>query len=344
MKRNVDLFLTFLASLLPLLSTTVRGENVSSSNLNSELVKAATSGDRQSVEDLLKAGADVEARDTSGRTPLYLASEQGKLDVVELLLARGADINAITGGTTPLHRACNLPSDEIAKLLIKRGAGVNVRNKGGLAPLDVAACFGRMDIAILLIDKGSELHTKDRFGRTPVFWAFNNAKVEMAEFLMSKGVKHDPPVRERKFEPRPLSVDDPRMRFIVHFKDVLILISNKDVDGVFSKIADGHGDSFRLLRGGKLQRKWLKDRDLEKLMKRNFLFSDTVLKNFEKASYAKLVVINENISVTGPDQNNKLAATLYVMPVSIPGVTDKRFDELRFVEVDETLYWVPFGW
>jgi len=198
---------------------------------------------------------------------------------------------------------------------------------------------------MLLIEKGGKLHTKDRFGRTPVYWALSNNEIEMAKFLMSKGVKHDPPARERKFEPRPVGVDDPRMRFITLFRDVLNLVSKKDVNGVFSKVADGQGNSFRIYPGGARPRNWPEEvRDPETFMKRNFLYSDSILTNFAKVSYARLASAKEKVTVTGPDRKNKLAATLYVIPVSIPGVTDERYDELRFVEVNETLYWVPFGW
>ncbi len=311
------------------------------------LIRAATSGHEEIAKVLMAKGAAVDARDALGRTPLYFAAEQGRTEVVELLLASGANVNAESrGGTTPLHRACNLPSKRIAEILLKQGAKVNTRSNAGIAPLDVAAQFGRKDIAILLMAKGAELHKKDRFGRNSVYWAFSNWKVEMAEFLMSKGVKHDPPVRKRKFEPKPLRADDPRIRFISHFRDVLNLVSKNDVNGVFSKVADGHGkNSFRIHPGGAPPKVMSKaGRDPKKFMKRNFLFSNTILKNIENVSYAGLTTASETVTVTGSDRGKKLAATLYVIPVSIPGVTYERYDVLQFVEVKETLYWVPFGW
>ena len=64
------------------------------SKLNSDLVAAAVRGDRATVEALLKAGADPNAKDDRGFTVLLLAASTGRTAVVEALLAGGADVQA----------------------------------------------------------------------------------------------------------------------------------------------------------------------------------------------------------------------------------------------------------
>jgi ankyrin repeat protein len=66
----------------------------------------------------LDQGAVIDARDEAGRTPLMLAVTQGQIEVVRLLLARGADPNAAdNAGHTPLQQARQQNSREIAALL-----------------------------------------------------------------------------------------------------------------------------------------------------------------------------------------------------------------------------------
>ena len=83
---------------------------------------AAYAGDVQTVRRLLEAGAAVNQQDEEGRTPLYLATQEGYMEVMELLIARGADVN--------------------------QGAGHDPRE---FAPLYVAASCGRVDAIDLLV-------------------------------------------------------------------------------------------------------------------------------------------------------------------------------------------------
>ena len=116
--------------LFPLLSISPRLQNAS---LNAQLLEAAGKGDVAAVRALLEQGADVEADNGRGGTPLYVAAEQGRAGVARLLLERGADPNVkdLEWGRTPLRHA-SLPDStargkaeraEIIKMLLDRGAG-----------------------------------------------------------------------------------------------------------------------------------------------------------------------------------------------------------------------------
>ena len=87
----------------------------------------------------LDAGADIETRDTLGRTPLIVAAEHGSHEVIKELLRRDADPNA-TGdaGNTPLHAAAYTMDRLTIHMLVDAGADVNAKNSAGVTPRDEA--------------------------------------------------------------------------------------------------------------------------------------------------------------------------------------------------------------
>ncbi len=86
------------------------------------LHKAAYEGYREIVELLIAKGADVNAKNKRGMTPLHLAAEYGRNQVVELLIAKGTDVNAEDeDGETPLNRAIKVKQTDLADLLRKHG-------------------------------------------------------------------------------------------------------------------------------------------------------------------------------------------------------------------------------
>ncbi|HUT52061.1 MAG TPA: ankyrin repeat domain-containing protein [bacterium] len=107
--------------------------------------------------DLLDRGADVNAADEDGCTPLIWAALSGKRETVELLIARGGDVNCKdSDGQTPLHIAATTGDVAMARLLIEKGADVNARDYFGITPLRSAALNEDSAMVDLLSSKGGK--------------------------------------------------------------------------------------------------------------------------------------------------------------------------------------------
>ena len=107
---------------------------------------------------LLKHKADVSARNYAGVTPLHLWTLRGAdTTAVELLLAHGAVINsrATMQGWTPLHGAVSSGRMDLVEVLLQRGANVGAKDDAGRTPLQVAKQVNRFDIADLLRARGA---------------------------------------------------------------------------------------------------------------------------------------------------------------------------------------------
>lgn len=107
-----------------------------------KLIEGAKLGNLQLIEEALKAGADINltADEKYQCTALHWASMQGHTAAVDLLLSRGAEVNAKDKSDwTPLHQAArNNKHGDVIQRLIKAGADMNARDKTGASPYDVA--------------------------------------------------------------------------------------------------------------------------------------------------------------------------------------------------------------
>ena len=125
-----------------------------------EMIKAAKNGDATRVAALLDLDAAlISARDSDGSTPLHCAAWKGHVNVVEVLLERGANHeveneNTHWGGT-PLHAAAHGNQKAVAELLIRHGADVNAVSFNGRTPLAETAIHNATAVARLLRENGA---------------------------------------------------------------------------------------------------------------------------------------------------------------------------------------------
>jgi ankyrin repeat protein len=144
---------------------------------------AAAAGDLELAKDLLARGADVKALSGTNQTPLHDAVAGNHKAMVEFLLARGAKVNG-DWRMQPLHVAAEQGHVAMADLLLARGADIDQRNSfPGYTALTLAASAGKLDMVKLLHARGADLH-KD--AGTLHLAAFHGHRA-VVEFLLTKG-------------------------------------------------------------------------------------------------------------------------------------------------------------
>lgn len=119
-----------------------------------------------------------------------MAASHGRLYIADLLIKRGADINAKdSDGATPLFRSISYGDMDMVKFLIANGADVNVHNEGefGKTPLHEAVFCWCKPMVQLLIDNGANLNSTNDTGETPLALSMNLENRKMAKLLDAAG-------------------------------------------------------------------------------------------------------------------------------------------------------------
>jgi cytohesin len=182
------------------------------------LIWAAANDQADIVKVLLRGGANVNAKDMGGYTPLLRALEKKNDAVAEMLLAQpNLDVNAqsVSGmtalkwyvwsghernvqnllerganpnlsdadGDTPLHGAAQRGNVKLLNMLLEAGANPNAKNKVGGTPLMWAAVSGQEEAVGVLIERGADAALKDETGMTAAAWAAKNKRDELARLL-----------------------------------------------------------------------------------------------------------------------------------------------------------------
>ena len=145
------------------------------------LHEAATDGEHDKAQRLIKGGADIHALDTKGRTPLHKAAREGHLLVAKLLVDSGAKVDARDfSDWSPLAMAAYNGHSAMAGFLIDAGAPTTDRNA-----LDKAAMGGHLALVQLLLEKGFPLAGPN--GAMPLQPAAISGHVEMLQFFLARG-------------------------------------------------------------------------------------------------------------------------------------------------------------
>jgi ankyrin repeat protein len=207
------------------------------------LISAIINGHYDVAGVLLEKGADPNLADRTGRTPLYSAvdfhtmpsdnrpspkeidNELTSLDLIKMLLAHSANVNAqlkaqqpyrakldrgddtmLTTGTTPFLRAAKAGDAVAMRLLLEKGADAKLATRAGINPLMAAAGLGTkeedstgrhktqadaIEAIKLCLDAGIDINAVDSSGRTAMYGAALEGFDQVVQFLADHGAKLD---------------------------------------------------------------------------------------------------------------------------------------------------------
>jgi ankyrin repeat protein len=156
-------------------------------SVNEQLLKVAEDGSLEQVKTLLAKGADVNAKGNIGVTALMSAARSGNLEVVKFLIDKGADVNAKDKyGQTALTWAAMLGKIEAVKLLIDKRADVNAVDIGGRTVLMASAESGNLNVVKVLIDKGADVNGKGKDSQTALMEASKWGEPDVVKLLIEK--------------------------------------------------------------------------------------------------------------------------------------------------------------
>lgn len=158
----------------------------------SALRGAAPKNQEGAINALVELGANIDVQggqDDARWTPLHLASDQGSPQAVAALLRRGADVKRLgRNRDSALHLATRRGDTSSVRALLKAGVSLTLRTSCGDTPLDSAASMGQDKIVAVLIQRGARVDATDSHGRAALFKACAEAVIDK---LVAAGARVD---------------------------------------------------------------------------------------------------------------------------------------------------------
>jgi uncharacterized protein len=172
---------------------------------------AARQGDIDAVRAELAAGADANAAENDGTSPLLWAAYQSSPDLVKLLLSAGADPNAANSfGMTPLLQASRNGDVATLQTLLAGGAELDKAVRDGETPLMAAARSGRAEAVQLLLEHGADPNATETVGgQTALMWAVAEGHHQAVDLLLAAGADANRQARVSELTQRSMRTDFP---------------------------------------------------------------------------------------------------------------------------------------
>ena len=162
---------------------------------SSLLAVASRNGHLPTVRILVKAGAPIDEK-WEGSIPLLHATSEGHTEIVELFLRHGTDVNASNvSGATPLHVACQKRYSHIVNVILSlsKNVAVDTLDGAGFTALHLASERGYQEIVKLVLAHGVNVNKADRSGCTPLLLASRERHCEVVQLLLDRVAKVDVP-------------------------------------------------------------------------------------------------------------------------------------------------------
>ena len=160
---------------------------------------SAMLGNEEIVRFLISKGAMTKKLDKNIKSALFYAIHRGHINIVKLLVEKGAPLNETTFGMSLLHTAVLKNNSEIVDYLLELGFDINERDTYGLTPLHIASELGFMVMCEKLIENGADLNIRANERGTPLDLSKEAGQDEISKLLIAKGateISRDFPVKK----------------------------------------------------------------------------------------------------------------------------------------------------
>lgn len=165
-------------------------EALLASGVQLNIFEGAATGQTDRVRTLIEEDPTlVNSYSHDGFAPLSLAAFFGHPEIVDVLLAAGAEVSAPSRETmklTPLASALATGHNQIARTLLAHGADVNAKGESNVTPLHTAAARGNIEAATLLLEHGAHINATTTDGKKPITYAEERNHPEMVDFLKDR--------------------------------------------------------------------------------------------------------------------------------------------------------------
>ncbi|KAJ8674380.1 hypothetical protein QAD02_005642 [Eretmocerus hayati] len=158
--------------------------------MKNKMLTAVKDGNLKDLNESIKGGCDMNARDINGRTALHYACEGGNLEIVKFIVDTDVDINLKDNmGRNALHTAAAHGKNDVVEFLIKeKFMNPNEFDEENNTPLHLAARYGHLKTVEILIKHGSMMNIRNKSMYIPLHFAVENGHRDIVELFLKKKV------------------------------------------------------------------------------------------------------------------------------------------------------------
>ena len=211
----------------------------------------AIDGEIEAVDAFIRCGVDIDGLVQDDYTAVHLAAQEGHLEVVKLLVSKGANIHIETHdrGRYAFYSAClhgHLPVVEFLRPLL---TNVDKKIKSGVTPLNATCGNGNLEVVKFLVSSGADVNSADNDGVTPMRVACWEGYLDIVKYLREAGADIN---RSANDESTPLSAAayNGRISIVMYLNEMGAVMDKRDDDGMtalYAASCNGHLDVVRYL-------------------------------------------------------------------------------------------------